>query len=171
MTASPQPSRNRHILLVIQRILLTLWVGGIWVTGYIVAPSLFQQLDDRQLAGQLAGEIFHIMGWLGLVCGIVLIIVHRLLDGQRWRMLVLLLMVVLVAISQFVLAPEIASLRDSVRGALDPSSDVYRHFAMFHALASGLFLLVSLLGLLLVAARAPAEVGGHDRRHRPDDGD
>ncbi|NOX26610.1 MAG: DUF4149 domain-containing protein, partial [Gammaproteobacteria bacterium] len=41
-----------------ERILLTLWVGGTWTVGYIVAPVLFKFLEaDRQLAGALAGEM------------------------------------------------------------------------------------------------------------------
>ena len=28
---------------------LTLWVGGLWTIGYVVAPTLFSTLADRQL--------------------------------------------------------------------------------------------------------------------------
>ena len=38
-----------------ERFLLTLWVGGLWIIGYLVTPVLFKTLDNRQLAGELAG--------------------------------------------------------------------------------------------------------------------
>ncbi|HEY9151095.1 MAG TPA: DUF4149 domain-containing protein, partial [Gammaproteobacteria bacterium] len=52
-----------------ERILLTLWVGGLWAIGFIAAPILFAVLEDRTLAGTLAGEMFRALAWLGLVCG------------------------------------------------------------------------------------------------------
>jgi hypothetical protein len=43
---------------------LTLWVGGFWAIGYLAAPMLFYNLDDRMLAGMLAGKMFTGMpGW------------------------------------------------------------------------------------------------------------
>ena len=45
---------------------LTLWVGGLWAIGYLVAPTLFATLADRQLAAMLAGKLFILIGWVGL---------------------------------------------------------------------------------------------------------
>lgn len=42
----------------LQSIAITLWVGGLWVIGLIVAPSLFHTLTDRSQAGMLAGQFF-----------------------------------------------------------------------------------------------------------------
>ena len=47
-------------------LVITLWVGGLWAIGYLVAPVLFSSLGDRQLAGQVAGRLFALIGWLGL---------------------------------------------------------------------------------------------------------
>jgi len=60
-------------LLAGERILLTLWVGGLWAIGYIVAPALFANLEDRALAGTLAGVMFNIIAWVGLACGSLLL--------------------------------------------------------------------------------------------------
>ncbi len=38
---------------------LTLWIGGLWVIGYLVAPTLFYTLSDRALAGSLAGKLLN----------------------------------------------------------------------------------------------------------------
>jgi hypothetical protein len=40
----------------LQAVAVTLWVGGLWAIGFLVAPSLFHALDDRALAGDLAGR-------------------------------------------------------------------------------------------------------------------
>ena len=82
-----------------ERVLLTLWVGGLWTVGYMVAPALFATLEDRALAGTLAGLMFEIIAWIGMGCAAVLLIINQLRYPQRrlnWRMLVLLTMLVLV---------------------------------------------------------------------------
>ncbi len=137
-------------MLAGERILLTLWVGGLWSVGYIVAPTLFANLDDRALAGTLAGSLFGIMAWIGLVCGVLLLFSNQLCNPRQrynWRALVLLAMLVLTLVGQFVLAPMIAGLREA--GASGTPE-----FARMHGLAAGLYLLSSVLGLALVAAPA-----------------
>jgi len=39
-------------------IVITLWVGALWAIGYLAAPTLFHVLDDRALAGKVAGQLF-----------------------------------------------------------------------------------------------------------------
>ena len=59
---------NNAGLLAGDRILLTLWVGSLWAIGYIAAPTLFATLEDRALAGTLAGAMFvrarYLLGWV-----------------------------------------------------------------------------------------------------------
>ena len=134
-----------------ERILLTLWVGGLWTVGYIVAPALFANLDDRALAGTLAGIMFGIMAWIGLLCAVLLLLSNQIRNPQHrlnWRALVLLAMLVLTLIGQFLLAPMIADMR--LAGASDQAE-----FARLHGAASIGYLLTSVLGLVLVVA--PAE--------------
>jgi hypothetical protein len=138
-----------------ERILLTLWVGGLWSIGFIVAPALFANLDDRALAGTLAGTLFEIIAWIGLLCGALLLLGNQLRYPARrinWRMLVLLAMLSLVVIGQFVIAPLVADLR--VAGETDSSM-----FARLHGLAAALYLLNCLLGLVLVIAPGQKPAG------------
>ena len=137
-------SSNRF--LVGERVLLTFWVGGLWTIGYLVVPVLFASLDDRALAGTLAGKLFQIMSYIGLVCGMLLLLgnifrFHRL----NWRAIVLVLMLVLVLFNELILSLLIADMRHS--GAVGSSA-----FAQAHGAASVIFLIISLLGLSLVAA-------------------
>jgi hypothetical protein len=132
-----------------ERILLTVWVGGLWAIGFMVAPALFASLDDRALAGSLAGSMFHIIAWVGLACGGLLLLFNQMRYRQQrmnWRALVLAGMLVLVVVGQFVLAPMIAGLREQGLSATP-------EFARLHGAASLLYLVNSLLGLTLVIAR------------------
>lgn len=132
--------------------MLTLWVGSLWAVGAMVAPVLFTQLDDRALAGSLAGNLFTLTALLGLVCGSILLIASLLRTARYdWRAWVTTAMLLLVAAGQFLLAPMIGDLRDE--GLADSAG-----FARLHGLASLLFMLTAGLGLLLVAAgRAQAD--------------
>ncbi len=142
------------MLPAIERILLTLWVGSLWVTGFMVAPLLFASLDDRSLAGSLAGKLFGITAWLGLACGAVLLLAHLLRAGSGgWRAWVISAMLMLVGTGQFVLTPMIAELR--VAGMAGTP-----RFGQLHGLASMLFVATAVLGLWLVAA-------GQERRISP----
>ncbi|MHB8562653.1 MAG: DUF4149 domain-containing protein, partial [Acidiferrobacteraceae bacterium] len=53
----------------LERVVLTLWVGGMWSVGYLVAPVLFSMLDSKTVAGNIAGRLFSYLGMAGLVCG------------------------------------------------------------------------------------------------------
>lgn len=114
----------------------------------MVAPALFANLEDRALAGSLAGVMFEIIAYTGLVCGVLLLLFNQLrCTGQRlnWRAVVLLLMVLFIVVGQFLVAPMIAELR--MQGLVESSK-----FGQLHGAASVLYLLNSLLGLALVAA-------------------
>jgi hypothetical protein len=132
-----------------ERTLLTLWVGGLWIIGYLVAPTLFTMLDDRQLAGQLAGRLFHVMGYVGLASGGLLLLSLWLRDGLRqWRVWVLLAMLLLVAVGSFVLQPMMQELK--LQGIAEGTAAATR-FGRLHGVSSVLYLATSLLGLSLVS--------------------
>jgi hypothetical protein len=138
-----------QVVSAVERILLTLWVGSLWVVGFIVAPVLFAELDDRALAGSLAGVLFTLTSYLGLACGGVLLVLNGLqYRGINWRLIVIACMLLLVMVGQFVVTPMVAELR--VQGLTDTP-----RFGQLHGIASVLFLLISVLGLVLVAARQP----------------
>ena len=58
-------------------IAITLWVGALWAVGGIAAPTLFYHLADKMQAGNLAGQMFGLVAYIGMACGTYLI-VHRL---------------------------------------------------------------------------------------------
>jgi hypothetical protein len=136
------------ILAAFERVLLTLWVGGLWVSGFIVAPMLFAGLESRALAGTLAGSLFSIMSYIGVVCGTLLLAFawqRRKHQAVRWPLWVIMMMLVLVILGEFVLAPMITQLRGA--GLVDTP-----RFGQLHGLAAVLFMINCVLGLVLVAA-------------------
>lgn len=137
---------TRNLIPATERILLTLWVGALWVAGFIVAPLLFAELDDRALAGSLAGSLFTVTSYLGLCCGGLLLIFNGL-NGRaiNWRAVIIVSMLLLVVIGQFVITPMVVELR--AQGLTDSA-----RFGQMHGAASVLFIITSVLGLILVAA-------------------
>jgi len=150
-------------LMAVERLLLALWVGGICVVGYLVAPILFATLtDDRQLAGMLAGKMFSAISWAGLVIGTLLFVASIVGAGaqwlRQWRAWALLAMVVIVCVMLFVLQPMMAELK--AQGPIIPGSDLAAAFGRLHGVSSVFYLVMSLLGLLLVAAGLRRSVSG-----------
>ena len=135
-------------------IAITLWVGGLWAIGGITAPTLFANLADKQLAGMLAGKLFTLMAYIGIGCGVYLLI-HRLAsEGARafkqWFFWIVLAMLVLTLIGHFGIQPIIQQLKVEGGAAAVMESVVANRFARWHGIASILYLMQSLLGLTLV---------------------
>lgn len=139
-----------HLALVV----VTLWVGGTWAVGYLVAPVLFDMLSDRMLAGKVAGRLFDFVGWFGLGSALYLMLFAALKSG--WAVFrsglfwLLLLMIALIAAGQFGIQPLMAELKASA-WPRDVMSTVMRdRFTTWHGISSVLYLIQSLLGALLV---------------------
>lgn len=134
---------------------LVLWVGGLWAVGYLAAPTLFYSLDDRMLAGMLAGKMFGYIAWVGLVCGAWLLIFRlgrlggaALKQGFFWIVLVMLL---LSLAQQFGIQPILQQLKDQAMPK-DVMESLFRdRFAAWHGVSSAVYLIQSLLGLAAVA--------------------
>ena len=135
----------------IDRTVLTLWVGGLWISGYLVAPTLFSMLNDRQLAGLLAGQIFQSMNYIGLIAGGYLIVAIIVRTGsnsfRQWKLWVLVSMLILVIIAAFVIQPMMQELKTQ---GISEGTMQAKQFGRLHGLSSVLFLINSILGLLLV---------------------
>lgn len=132
---------------VSEKILLTIWIGAMWAIGYIVVPVLFKMLD-KQLAGNIAGQLFTIVSYLGIFASIALIInlvMQYGVNRGHWQLWVLIGMLIIICIGQFVLQPMMAELK--VAG---PTGENAARFGRLHGISSGLFLINSVGGLALV---------------------
>ena len=134
-----------------------LWVGSLLTTGYLVAPTIFNTLTDRQVAGMVAGSIFRAEALLSTVVCIALMVLANLLVNRglaqyrliRWILLAMLLCSVAASL---VFIPWMNTLRDEalLQGMpvmLSPSANI---FAKLHGASSIVFLIQSALGIYLI---------------------
>ncbi len=122
-----------------------------WTVGYLVAPTLFAQLADRALAGAIAGQLFSIMSYIGLLAGGILLAgqFYQAPAGwrQNWRIGILIVMLLIIVIGEFYLQPLMADLKQA---GLMQGSENAKQFGQLHGIASTLYVINSLLGLVLV---------------------
>jgi hypothetical protein len=137
-------------------IAITLWVGGLWSIGYLAAPVLFASLGDKMLAGMLAGKMFAWIAYVGMGCGVYLLI-HRLAvfggsalkQGFFWVVLVMLLLTLAM---HFGIQPILAGLKEQALPKEVMESVFRDRFVRWHGVSSIGYLIESLLGLVLVLA-------------------
>lgn len=144
----------RKIADSLSLVAITLWVGGLWITGYMVAPALFAALPDRELAGMLADRMFSLLGYVGMVCGTYLL-GHRfsIFGGKTLKQpffWAALLMLALTVVGHLGLQ---AALIDVQPGSWPDElmRNIFRdRFAAWNGISSLLYLAQSLLGVVLV---------------------
>jgi len=133
---------------------ITLWVGGLWAIGYLVAPVLFAELGDRQLAGMIAGKLFALIGWFGLGAAFYLLVFLGARSGGRilrqagpW---LVLLMAGMAAVQLFGIQPLMEQLKLDALPREVMESVLRDRFATWHGISSIVYLVQSLCGLGLV---------------------
>ncbi len=141
------------MLFRLNLIVVTLWVGALWTTGFS-AYVLFDTLHDKQLAGSLAGRLFTIVSYIGMVSAVYLLM-QRLIDygtsalkqGFFWAVLVMLL---LVLAGHFGIQPVLAQLKNAALPNDVMQSVFASRFRNWHGVASVAYLMECLLGFVLV---------------------
>ncbi len=138
----------------LQSVAITLWVGGMWAIGFIVTPLLFARVPERMLAGLIAGKLFTLVAYIGIACALVLLLfrmarfgVAALKQGTFW---VVVAMLALVLIGEFGVQPVLESLKAQALPKEVMASIFRDRFGTWHGVASGLYVIQSLLGLVLV---------------------
>lgn len=133
-----------------ERMLLSLWVGALWSIGYLAVPTLFASLDDRAVAGMVAGKMFTGVSLIGLGCGTALLSSFWMQSTKplrERRVQLLVAMLVLVVLGEFILQPQMAALK--AEGLIEGSGAAAR-FGVLHGLASLLYFANSLIGIVLL---------------------
>lgn len=133
---------------------ITLWVGGMWMLGYVVVPMLFKLLPDRMLAGRVAGELFTLLAFIGMTSALYLLLYQlRQLGRAALRdasFRIAAAMLLLVLFGQFVLQPILADLKLQATPLDVMVSPFATQFRNWHAVSGIVYLLQSLLGIALV---------------------
>jgi len=95
-----------------------LWWGSLTAIGFMAVPLLFVHAPAPAIAGNLAGTLFDAQSWLGLSCGVVLLMGARDREGtasMNWAAgaLVYVMLGMLSALLQeFAIAPRILARQD-----------------------------------------------------------
>jgi uncharacterized membrane protein len=104
------------VLRTIEFLGLSLWLGSDVFLSFVVAPGAFSLLGSRDQAGAMVGFALGRMHFIGVVCGIF-ILLARLLRTRTFASLAapsalcVVLMIGLTAISQYAVSARMASLR------------------------------------------------------------
>jgi hypothetical protein len=148
----------RGLAEALYSVAVTLWVGGLWAVGYLVAPILFAELPgSHTLAGNLAGQVFAVMGWVGITSAGYLLLYLLFNRGFSvfksvvfWLVLAMLL---LTLAGHFGIQPVLTHLKAEAWPREVMQSAVRDRFAAWHGVSSIIYLVASLLGLLLVVVQ------------------
>ena len=145
----------KKLFFASEKLCLSLWVGAAWMTGAVVAPVTFQVLaNQRVLAGTLAGKLFSVISYAGLVVTAILAIsiLLRLHSAifRSLRFYLIVTMGTLLAINQFVLHPMIAAARQQSATA---QTLAQQSFATLHQLASIGYVSACIIGFALMIDR------------------
>jgi Domain of unknown function (DUF4149) len=139
---------------------LVVWIGAIIFFAFVVAPTVFTVLPTHELAGNVVRRSLGALHWMGIVSGIVYLIFSliyaRLASGFAHpfaaRNVLMVLMIVLTALSLFVVTAKMDVLRADM-GVIDnvPQSDSRRvEFDQLHEWSTRLEGGVLLMGLVVV---------------------
>jgi uncharacterized membrane protein len=153
-------------LRAIEFLALSIWLGSDVFLSFVVAPGAFSVLASRDQAGAIVGYSLGRMHWMGIVCGVVILLV-RVLRVRGLAALVapaalcVVLMILLTAISQLAVSPRMAVLRVQM-GSIEATAEgnpLLAEFARLHTISVGLesgVLLAGMLALFLMAREAAA---------------
>ena len=142
--------------------LLTLWVGGLWLVGFYIAPTVFVILKDNHvLAGEITGHFFAAIGWIGVVAAIYMLAFKFVLyRRQAWKMpafWIVVVMLVIVLDALFHLQPLMAQLKAQALPLPVMQSAYAVRFDFWHHVTEVTYTITSLLGAALIWIEYRAE--------------
>ncbi len=133
------------LLRAIEFLGLSIWLGSDVFLSFVVAPGAFSALASRDQAGAIVGYSLTRMHWVGIVCGVVILLV-RVLRMRSFGALAapaawfVILMIILTVISQVAVSPKMAVLRVQMGSieATTAGSPLLAEFARLHTVSVGL---------------------------------
>ena len=133
-------------------ILQAVWLGAHITIGYVVAPLLFHFASrgeiSRTTAGNVAGELFHVLMYFGLFTAVVWWLFCRSVRQPSKILNVLLLLLLVI---EWVISPVIEAIKHKQSHWLYDL--VGGSFGMWHGISSSVYLLITLLLLLWTGKR------------------
>ena len=133
-------------------ILQAVWLGAHITVGYVVAPLLFHFTSrgeiSRTTAGNVAGELFHVLMYFGLFTAVVWWLFCR---SVRQPSKILNVLLLLLLVSEWVISPVIEAIKHKQSQWLYDL--IGGSFGMWHGISSSVYLLMTLLLLLWTGKR------------------
>ncbi len=134
-------------------IILTLWIGSLWMTG-LSANILFKTIEDSQLAGHVAGHLFTAVSYIGLASGAFLVMQQLLEKGvscfKQYDVRIIAVMIVLILVGYFGIQAHLAQLKVVAYPQNVMQSAYAAEFSAWHAVSGVIYLIECLLGGILV---------------------
>lgn len=148
-------------------LVLGLWLGALIFFGAILAPIAFTQLpalfgeQGIHAAGLVVGGSLVRLHWMGMFCGVVFLAV-MLVARKHYRSIIpqsvlVVLMLLLTAYSQFSIIPRMDTARASIGGNVDavaPNNPGRQIFDRLHETSTHVEALVLLFGIGALVATA-----------------
>jgi hypothetical protein len=154
---------------------LGLWIGALVFFGAAVAPIAFTDLPPLfsnpaqgiHAAGVVVGGSLIRLHWMGILCGII-VLVLLLLGRPHYRTVLpqialVVVMLILTAYSQFSIIPRMDTARDSVGGSIEavaadnPGRQIFDRLHVLSVRVEGVVLLCGIAALASVAHLARRE--------------
>lgn len=148
---------------------LGVWIGALVFFGAILAPIAFTQLPPLfpnqaqgfHAAGVVVGGSLVRLHWMGILCGIVFLVAIVFARAHYRSILpqavLVLVMIVLTAYSQFLIIPRMDTARDSIGGTIEavaannPGREIFEHLHQLSTRVEGAVLLCGILALAVTA--------------------
>lgn len=138
---------------------LVVWVGGIIFFSFVIAPTLFTTLRKPELAASVVGASLTALHLIGIVCGAFLLALTFIIPVRKVRAVraVVILMVLLTAISQFIVMPQMQHIRELVGGSIealppkDAGREAFNHLHQFSVALEGATLVAGLVVIGLIS--------------------
>jgi uncharacterized membrane protein len=143
---------------------LVVWLGGIIFFSFVVAPALFAMVPQPETAGALVRLILVRLHLVGIACGVLFLAATFVTKVRNLKTLRLLagLMVLLTALSQFGVMPQMERVRDAVGGSIqalpprDAGRAAFDRLHKFSVVLEGATLLVGMVVVGLIS-RDPSD--------------
>ena len=142
-----------QILVIVQRLAVAFWVGGVAIFTFVLTPLIFRSYG-RDTAGQIVGTLFPGYFRWGLVCGSVALAALFVVRGKRFvpAAALLVLMLAITSFQAFWIEPRAAALKREIPSfeTTPKEHPLRREFSRLHAVSAACNLSVFAGGVALV---------------------
>lgn len=143
-----------NALRTIEFLCLGVWIGGICLLSFVVAPGAFTVLGSQDAAGTMVRFTLSRLHFIGMGAGVIYLVVHfmrmpSLASIARVACILVVLMILLTAFSQFYVSSHMADLRREM-GSIEhasATSPAHIEFEKYHQYSVWLESATLLLGL------------------------